>query len=772
MIGKEKLDKKGFTLVEVLAVIVILGILSTIGTVSIINLRKKQEEKFNNTQLQIFKQTSQTYFSDNKSKLPTQPLGTERVYLRDLLDDNYIDELLDYRKNEYDRDKSYVEVRRVGIDAEYAYKPVLYKDGDEEPPIEENLVNNSDISFTSYAKTTTQDSNEIQKLGCLIGSEKSFDCNGNGTNIDKYYSNYTTKVSVEATNESDGGIKFYRYEILKNGKVVFSSEYIMSNNTDGNGKMEDTIILNHDKYSDGEYKVRIVVYDKNATSKAKSSIPIVLDYTKPVCKPKKTPSAPWTNKSVEVDGVCKDDGSECVDLNKVKGVDKSSLVSRHSVYKEEMQKNVEVGKAYDYAGNIADCGHVDVNIDLTAPKCSVSAKLVNSNGVYSGSWTNQNIVIKGACTDTNGSVNSGCTPKTVEIKQTIDYEKNGDISPGTVEDNAGNSTVCSPQTVKIDKTKPVCTSSGGSEAWTAGNRNLVGTCSDTKGRINSGCKPETATVSKTVNYSNNSYVSPGTVSDNAGNVADCPGQIARVDHDAPTCYPSGGVSTWQLNSQTIYGTCNDGAGSGCTGNTYATFAYTVAGTFSPGTVCDNVGHCTSCGGQTVYVDKDNPSIYCAVSDCGTGGCSVTVTASDTSGISRGTGVANNVKASRSFTVNDGVGHASSCSVSISAYTQTRHKTRSYIASCTKYKPGTCYNYGSHGEPYCSKTLGGKQVAASNCPSSWSNCCRIPYSCQKAYTATSPNCGTTDWGSWSSWSTSGCNETTLKKCDSRTNYKTP
>ena len=150
MIGKEKLNKKGFTLVEVLAVIVILGILSTIGTVSIINLRKKQEEKFNNTQLQIFKQTSQTYFSDNKSKLPATPFGTETVYLKDLIDDNYIDELLDYRKNEYDRAKSYVIVTRVGIDAEYAYKPVLYKEGDEEPPIEEKLENNSEIKFTNY----------------------------------------------------------------------------------------------------------------------------------------------------------------------------------------------------------------------------------------------------------------------------------------------------------------------------------------------------------------------------------------------------------------------------------------------------------------------------------------------------------------------------------------------------------------------------------------------------------------------------------------------
>ena len=761
MIGKEKLDKKGFTLVEVLAVIVILGILSTIGTVSIINLRKKQEEKFNNTQLQIFKQTSQTYFSDNKSKLPTQPLGRERVYLRDLLDDNYIDELLDYRKNEYDRDKSYVKVTRVGIDAEYAYTPVLYKEGDEEKPIEENLVNNSKISFISYSKINKTNNNTLEKLGCEKatgnGTVKSTSCDMTNKNndINVYYSNYTTRIEVKAENPNDGGIKYYRYEIIRNGKVEPSSEYIMPKNLDGT--MSDTITLNHDKYSDGEYKVRIVVYDKNTTPKAESSIPIVLDFTKPICNIEKNPDKEWANNSdidkggVVVKGVCKDSGSGCV-----------SQIERR--FKTEMQSTINVGKVYDYAGNSNECGTKAVNIDKTPPVCA------SSGG--SDKWTNQNMVLKGMCSDTNGSVNSGCNPKTAEITRTISSENNRDISPGTIYDNAGNSADCPVQTVKIDKTKPVCTSSGGSEAWTAGNRNLVGTCSDTKGKdnTNSGCVQ--ATVSKTVNYSNNSYVSPGTVRDNAGNTADCPGQIARVDHDAPTCYPSGGVSTWQLNSQTIYGTCNDGAGSGCTGNAYTTFASTKSGIFSPGTVCDNVGHCTSCGGQTVYVDADNPSINCSVSNCDTGGCSVTVTASDTSGISRGTGVANNVKASRDFTVNDGVGHASSCSVSISAYTQTRHKTRSYIASCTKYKPGTCYNYGSHGEPYCSKTLGGKQVAASNCPSSWSNCCRIPYSCQKAYTATSPNCGTTDWGNWSSWSTSGCNETTLKKCDSRTNYKTP
>ena len=773
MIGKEKLNKKGFTLVEVLAVIVILGILSTIGTVSIINLRKKQEEKFNNTQLQIFKQTSQTYFSDNKSKLPTVPFDTETIYLKDLIDNNYIDELLDYRKNEYDRDKSYVKVTRVGVDAEYAYIPVLYKDGDEEPPIEEKLENNSEITFTNYTKTTTQNTDEIQKLGCLIGTEKSFDCSG--TNIDKYYSNYTTKVSVKAKNTNDGGIKSYIYQILKNKKVEYSSGYIIPKN----GTMNDTITLNHDQYSDGEYKVRIVVYDKNATTKTVDSIPIVLDYTKPVCKPKKTPSTTWANgidierkKFVKVEGVCKDDGSGCVDLDTVKGVDKSSLVGRYSEYKEEMQEEVNVGKAYDYAGNIADCRKIAVNIDKTPPVCT------SSGGSDKDKWTNQNMVLKGMCSDTNGSVNSGCKPETAEITRTISSENNRDISPGKIYDNAGNITKCPVQTVKIDKTAPRCVSSGGSDSWTAGDRNIIGTCYDDKGKnntnsgnTNSGCVQN---VSKLVNYSNNGSISPGTVSDKAGNSTTCSGQIAKVDKDPPSCYSSGGVSTWQLNSQTIYGTCNDGTGSGCTGNAYLTISTTKAGVYSPGTVCDNVGHCTSCGGQTVYVDADNPAIYCSVSGCGTDGCSVTVTASDTSGISRGTGVANNVKASRSFTVNDGVGHASSCSVSISKHTETRHRKGS-AKTCKINVQSTCtyYKYESHGEPYCSNH-GGKQSNSNSCNKSWSNCCRLPYtaSCTKQQTVTSADACGIAWGKWSEWSKSKCSASTFKDCDSRTNYTSP
>ena len=130
MIGK---NKKAFTLVEVLTVIVILGILSSIGIVTITNIRKNQEKKFNQTQYELFRETAKTYFSDNKSQLPTISGGTSEVYLDELINDNYLDSLLDYDKNSYQKDKSYVQVKKLG--SKYNYIAYLYQEGKDAPTL-------------------------------------------------------------------------------------------------------------------------------------------------------------------------------------------------------------------------------------------------------------------------------------------------------------------------------------------------------------------------------------------------------------------------------------------------------------------------------------------------------------------------------------------------------------------------------------------------------------------------------------------------------------
>ena len=546
---------KGFTLVEVLAVIVILGILSTIGTVSIINLRKKQEEKFNNTQLQIFKQTSQTYFTDNKSKLPTLPGETEVVYLNDLIGNNYIDELLDYRKNAYDRDKSYVKVTRVGVDAVYAYTPVLYKEGDEEKPIEENLVNNSKISFISYSKINKTNNNTLEKLGCEKatgnGTVKSTSCDMTNKNndINVYYSNYTTRIEVKATNNDDSGIYGYRYEILKNNKFQEGSSYIPVDGSD-HSTMSDVITLNHDKYSDGKYKVRIIVYDKNATPKAESSIPIVIDFTKPICNIEKTPDKEWANKSdidndgVLVKGVCKDSGSGCV-----------SQIERR--FKTEMQSIIDVGTVYDYAGNSNECGTKVVNIDKTLPTCNTTP--------VDSTWKKNGFVITGTCSDQGGS---GCfeaiVSRNVYVEAGLNYVR--DESPGTVYDKAGNSRNCDSVQVKIDTRGPECSVSGENTNWTNGNVTITYSGYDTGiGGAIQGSGYQSFT-SGTVGVAT---IQPYTLSDAFGNVTNCPARNVNVyiDHDAPSCSviakkdnSSGGAYTsdsWTSKDVYSTATCTD-----------------------------------------------------------------------------------------------------------------------------------------------------------------------------------------------------------------------
>ena len=63
-------SRKGFTLIELLGTIVIIGIVGTIAVASVLNIKTKSNERFNNAQVETIKQAGQTYFTDNKKLLP------------------------------------------------------------------------------------------------------------------------------------------------------------------------------------------------------------------------------------------------------------------------------------------------------------------------------------------------------------------------------------------------------------------------------------------------------------------------------------------------------------------------------------------------------------------------------------------------------------------------------------------------------------------------------------------------------------------------------
>lgn len=338
-------NKKGFTLVEVLAVIVILGILSTIGVVTVINIRKNQEKKFDQNQLAIFKQTAKTYFSDNKTLLPTAKDSTNVVYLNELIEQNYLDSLLDYNKNSYQLGKSYILVKRVG--KKYIYEPYLYKNGDDAPtlvrPEDKNPTN---ISFTNYKND--------------LGNNMTYDSS-------TYYTNRSSKITYTIGDQD--GIAAFNYAIYKNGKVISTSEYIEpTENT-----ASDVFELNASNYEDGTYEIKVTVYDNTDIGSSSYSKKIMLDRVAPVCETKKDPTVEWANVDTTVKGICSDT------KGKVKG-NSGCIEDIKQQYTTEMNTTKSPGTVKDKAGNTTKCDSISVKIDKTKPiVVSLSASSQNTN---------------------------------------------------------------------------------------------------------------------------------------------------------------------------------------------------------------------------------------------------------------------------------------------------------------------------------------------------------------------------------------------------------
>lgn len=85
-----KINKKGFTLVELLAVIVLIGLLSSVALISYTAFIDKTEERVYKTYENTMKATAEMYLIDNSDKIPS--IGnSETIYLNDLLSANEID---------------------------------------------------------------------------------------------------------------------------------------------------------------------------------------------------------------------------------------------------------------------------------------------------------------------------------------------------------------------------------------------------------------------------------------------------------------------------------------------------------------------------------------------------------------------------------------------------------------------------------------------------------------------------------------------------------
>ena len=325
---------------------------------------------------------------------------------------------------------------------------------------------------------------------------------------------------------------------------------------------------------------------------------------------------------------------------------------------------IDFSQITDYAGNHA----TSVNgsggggraifgpyyFDNTPPTCD------GNNGKTN--WTTGGYTINQLCADNDGTNDqSGCKKRTYTTVYYAFQNVFGDRV--TIEDNAGNTTVCD-YNVYIDNETPACGTNNGKSNWTRGSWTGNQYCTDGY----SGCARNPFSYTWTSSTNQSSI----TISDNVGHTRSCPISV-RLDTDAPKCTTQStqAEGSWTNGTVTLTGVCSDTGGSGCKPNTTASFSDQQAQAHRPANVADNAGNEGECAAVTVRIDKTKPT--CSVSKSNTGttsGVTTSITASDYGGSQLNTGASasgeSGVKSSKTYTVYDYAGNAGTCDVSVSS----------------------------------------------------------------------------------------------------------
>ena len=429
--------KKGFTLVELLATIIILGLLVTIAYISVSSILNRGNDSYYKSQEDMLVLAGREYFADHRSELPKEIGDTSTVTLETLIEEKYIDPIKD--KDEVDCDKlnSNVTAQKI-TEKDFQYygtlacggytttgdkaKPTISFDPGKkssESPITVTMKITDNEEVKSYRYVITKDGEEYQdsgyqtyngnvtinltELGLYKITGYAIDSSGNmSTRNSGQYSYYKgidcSKVDISSSlkkgtiTNKDVSISFklpsntYRIELSKqtnDGEYELIDSYI--------GNTIPDVVLD----TEGRHQVRAVLYDKEGNSCTAATEEYNIDKTAPELsvslKKKKNKENldeddnissledyeenTWYDGYVVSRGSCSDSGSDCEISYKVTG---DSENTDGFVDKTTRNINAEGTSTIEYrvtdeAGNTTTKKYT-VKLSRSAPELSVSLK--------------------------------------------------------------------------------------------------------------------------------------------------------------------------------------------------------------------------------------------------------------------------------------------------------------------------------------------------------------------------------------------------------------
>ncbi len=581
----------GFTMVELLVTIVIIGLLFTLGYFSITAILNRANDSYYASQEDMIVLAGRDYFADYRSELPKEIGETNYVTLKTLIDEGYIDPVKDRNDNDCNYEGSIVIAQKITND-EYQYYVTLLCDNDNYETTEDDA--NPVIKFSPNRKSSTE----------------------------------AITVKMEVTDNK--GVASYRYVIVKEGETYYDSDYQLYNG-------EVTINLTEK----GLYTIIGYAIDTSGNrgdgESGKYSIYEGIDCAN-VEFSGSTKEQTWTNKDISVGitvpsntyrfevSIRKNGGEYTVVDNYLGSVKPSLTIS------EEGKTQIKV-TAYDAEGNSCVAVSKEYYLDKTKPSCNIST---NGTSGENG-WYRSNVSLSLNRTDNVGEisqyglVNSNSTSYNGKASAS-QGNTSGTTWYGYVKDAAGNTASCS-TSVKVDTTAPTCSVSfsgtSGENGWYRSNASVsLGRNDNLSGVASYGLTTSTSTTyngSVSASQGNTSGTTwRGYVKDAAGNTGTCSGSV-KVDTVKPTCSISvsgtGGNNGWYRSNVTLTLNRSDNysvAGYGLTTSSSATYNGSVSasqgntgGTTWRGYIKDAAGNTNSCS-TTVKVDNQGPSINLVV----------------------------------------------------------------------------------------------------------------------------------------------------------------
>ena len=481
--GDTMKNKKAFSMIELLATVVILGIVISIGVLGISSVLSNSHNKYNNSQKNLVQSAAEDYFANNKKDLPTIYMETKTIKLGELINGKYIGEIRDAGGHVCDKNESYVIVTRIGSN-KYKYNTVLKCGnniiGEHENNNHSDLLVNATWDYSEYSKVF--DGNTM-----LNSQERE-----TKPNI-RYYTNNKIVVKVNLSGEEITGYKYVVNRLLNNGEKKYKESEVKEINA---SIYQDTIVLDKKHFKDGVYQIQIIAYNgKTKYNDNLKSNKIVIDTKKPRC-------------SISVAGTTGDNGwykSRIIDLTlsitevnihkysfeRNEAINSNDLVKPAINYVEttnltfeRQQDNTTGVKWYgdieDRAGNQGSCTSIHFKLDKDKPECNV---LINRNKVssdeeslsihpdgrdhngYDTGWyvTNVNLDLKewdiGPSNNWQRDMTTSTSPTYRTDKNTmsnIQREIKQVVWHGYVKDYAGNVNHCNTPEFKVDTTKPTC----------------------------------------------------------------------------------------------------------------------------------------------------------------------------------------------------------------------------------------------------------------------------------------------------------------------------